>query len=87
MTIRLLDANRSAIRTKADAAVPFLLWDKADPAASRTLVDGVYYLESSIIGALAIRVTQSCPRPRSCPSKGMMMMMMARCPSSGMGMM
>jgi hypothetical protein len=94
VTIRLLDANRSAIRTKTGVSAPFLLWDKADPGASRGLADGAYYLASSIDGFDPIRITQSCPRPRrprrrsQCPPKGMMMAMMmaARCPSGGKGM-
>jgi hypothetical protein len=84
VVIKLLDKNRVAIRTKADAAAPFLLWRRRDPAASRALADGVYYLTSSIDGGGdPVRITQSCPRPprrhRECPPKGMKMMMMTRC--------
>jgi hypothetical protein len=96
VTIRLLDANRNTIRAKKDAAAPFLLWDSADAGAARALADGAYYLASSIDAFGPVGITQACPRRRPrprrapCPPKGtamMMMMMAARCPSGGMGMM
>jgi hypothetical protein len=96
VTIRLLDANRSAIRTKTDAGAPFLLWDGADAGAGRALADGAYYVASSIDAFDPVRITQACtrrPRPRRapCAPKGTamttMMMMAARCPSGGKGMM
>jgi hypothetical protein len=75
-----------------DSSAPFLLWDNSDPAASRALADGAYYVASSINGGDAIWITQSCPRPRrprrrsQCPPMGTMMMMKAQCPSGGKGM-
>jgi hypothetical protein len=94
VTIRLLDANRIAIRTKTDSSAPFLLWDNADPGKSRGLADGVYYLASSINAFDPIRITQSCPRPRrrsQCSPEGKAgagkASMMMRCPSRGKRMM
>jgi hypothetical protein len=95
VTIRLLDTNRRAVRTKMDPSAPFLLWDNDVVGAARSLPDGVYSLASSINAFDPIQFTQACPRlPRrrnQCPPKGpkgmMMMMNMMGCTSSGKGMM
>jgi hypothetical protein len=91
VTIRLLDSNRRAVRTKMDPSAPFLLWDNDVVGAARSLPDGVYSLASSINAFDPIRFTQACPRRRNqCPPKGMMMMMMMNmmgCTPSGKGMM
>jgi hypothetical protein len=62
VVIKLSNRNRRNVRTRADATAPYLLWGR-QPAAARTLPNGVYYLTSSINGG-AVRFTQSCPHRR-----------------------